>query len=137
MSDFEGLYKVREYRESDKPFILSTALKGLYYGNSFFSLMPKDVFMENYSKVLNHLVSKSLIRVACLPEDEDIILGYSMFSKYADTLHYVFVKQKWRTKGIGRSLCPTPATYTHFTDLGLNLVKTKLPDCIFNPFSLE
>lgn len=134
MTDFSGLYNVRDYKESDKNFILSTFLKGLYYGESWFSLIKKDIFMNNYKHVGEALLSKCAVKVACLPDDEDVILGYSILSKDFQAIAFVFVKSTWRGKGIARAICPRhPLAVTHLTDLGKVLLK-KLPDTIFNPF---
>jgi len=74
------------------------------------------------------------IQIACLPEDPDVILGYSILSKDHTRIVWVFVKSAWRNKGIGTHLLPdNPVSYMHFTDPGLKLIK-RFPNCIFNPF---
>jgi hypothetical protein len=140
---FLGLYEVRDSKEEDKNFILATFLRGLYYGDSWFSLIPKDIFMANYKQVAQTLVSspKVTIKVACLKEDPDVILGYSILSNDFKTIHWVYVKSSklkdgttWRRKGIGRSLVPQyPETVTHLTKLGHSLL-TKFNGAVFNPF---
>lgn len=154
---FRGLYEIRDAVNSDISFIMATFLRGLYYGESdtdaspqpthvvkLMSLMPKDVFMDNYKKFIQALISspKTAIRVACLKEDPDVILGYSVLSLDAKTVHWVYVKkgpsedEGWRKKGIGRSLVPATVTsVTHLTELGRMLLH-KLPNCIYNPFNV-
>lgn len=136
MTTFKGLYDVRDATEADKPFILSTFLKGLYYGDSWFSQIDKQAFMSNYKRVGQALVSSPhiVIKVACLKEDPDVILGYSILSNDYQVIHYVHVKKAWREKGIARSILPRyPSAVTHLTDLGRKLL-TKFPNTIFNPF---
>lgn len=136
MSNFTGLYDVRDYKESDKNFILATFLKGLYYGDSWFSQIPKNIFMDNYKNVARLLVSnpKVIIKVACLKEDPDVILGYSILSTDFNTVYWVFVKSAWRKQGIARSLLPLyPTTVAHLTSLGKTLM-SKFPGAHFNPF---
>jgi hypothetical protein len=145
MTNFAGLYDIRDFKPEDKNFILASFLKGLYYGDSWFSLIPKSIFMENYKKVAEALLdpNKTNIKVACLKEDTDVIIGYSIMSLDFMTLHWVYVKSSkltdgttWRQKGIGRSLVPQhPTAVSHLTALGKNLL-TKLPTAIFNPFSI-
>lgn len=135
MNSFEGLYHVRDYKESDKSFILSTFLRGLYYGDSWFSLIDKKIFMDNYKHIAEKIVSSpnTTIRVACLIEEPDVILGYSILSTNK-TIVWVYVKSVWRKRGIGRTLTPEfPTAVTHLTALGKSLL-TKIPGAVFNPF---
>lgn len=138
MSKFAGLYDIRDMKPEDKNFILATFLRGLYYGDSWFSLISKDAFMTNYKKVgeflLNH--EKVTIKIACLKEDPDVILGYSILSTDFSTVHWVFVKKAWREKGIAKSILPNhPTEVTHLTTLGKSLLP-KINNPTFNPFKL-
>ena len=132
----ESLYEIRDYGPNDKAFVMATFLRGLYYGDSWFSLIPKDAFMMNYKHIAEALLNKHLVKVACLKEDKDVILGYSILSKDFQTLHFVFVKSAFRKQGIGRSLIPhSISTVTHLTTLGKSLMN-KLSNCVFNPFQI-
>lgn len=140
--DLAALAIIRVYGDDDKAFIMDTFLKGLYYdkgNNNFtnmFSLIPQNIFMKNYRPVLEALIDRSAVNVACLAEDPSVILGYSIVSKDFKTLHWVTVKQVWRGKGLGRTLVPTSVSaVSHLTGLGKTLLP-KLKDCIFNPFAL-
>lgn len=138
MNDFTGLYDIRDATENDRNFILATFLRGLYYGDSWFSLIPKQVFMVNYKPVAELLVSgkTTAVKIACLKEDPDVILGYSILSNDYQTIHWVHVKNAWRHKGIARSLLPKyPTAVTHLTRLGKDLLP-KFDSCSFNPFKL-
>ena len=138
MSDFKGLFIIRDGKESDKNFVLATFLRGLYYGDSWFSQIPKDIFMENYKLVAKALIDSPncILKIACLPEDPDVILGYSILSSDYMTIHWVYCKKVWRNKGIGRSLLPSyPNAVTHLSELGQRLVK-KFDNVVFNPFKL-
>ena len=134
--DFSGLYSIRDKRPDDKNFILSTFLKGLYHGESFFSQIPKNIFMDNYKRVANALVENPgiKIKVACLTEDPDVILGYAILSQDNSTVFWVFTKTAWRKRGIAKSLLPSkPTTVAHLTKVGNSLLY-KLDNPIFNPF---
>lgn len=138
MSEFAGLYDIRDAKLNDKNFILATFLRGLYYGDSWFSLIPKSVFMANYKKVAETLAvsPRTTIKIACLKEDPDVIIGYSILSADYQTIHWVYVKEKWRRLGIARSLVPSrPTAVSHLTALGKSLL-TKFDNVIFNPFAL-
>jgi hypothetical protein len=136
MSDFQGLFDVRDGNDKDKNFILATFLRGLYYGESFFSRIPKNIFMDKYKLVAQALVNdkNTVIKIACLPEDPDVILGYSLLSADYQTVYFVFVKKIWRQRGLGRSLVPANPTYVaHLTKLGDSLLP-KINNPKFNPF---
>lgn len=133
---FTGLYDIRDVKPTDKSFILATFLRGLYHGDSWFSLIPRRIFMDNYKTVCQSLVSEgnSIIKIACLKDEPDVIIGYSILSNDYQTIHWVFVKKSWREKGVGRSLLPQyPVAISHLTKLGKQLM-TKFENVIFNPF---
>lgn len=139
MSDFSGLYDVRDAIPSDKNFILATFLRGLYYGDSWWSSVPKNIFMDNYKRVATAIIQnpKTIIKVACLKEDPNVILGYSILSADYQTLDWVYVKSAWRNKGIATSLTPALiSNITHLSTLGKTLMP-KLLFAVFNPFAIN
>lgn len=139
MTDFTGLYDIRDFKKEDTNFILVSFLRGTYYGNSFFNMIPKDIFMLNYKKVAQFLVSSPTItiKVACLKDDTDTIIGYSILSADFLTLHWVYVKHKWRRKGICKNIVPSrPVAVSHLTELGKSLLH-KLEGTKFNPFAIN
>lgn len=136
MSNFKGLYDIRTATPDDDNFILATWLRGLYYGDSWFSQIPKNIFMDNYKKITKATLTnpKVTIKIACLKEDPTVILGYSIVSKDSKAVIWCFVKTAWRKQGIGRSLLPeSPLFVTHLTALGKSLLP-RLPGTTFNPF---
>lgn len=134
MSELGKTYEIRDYKPEDKAFIMATWLRGIYYGDSWFSQVPKQIFMDNYKKFLEVLIDKGTVKIACLIEDKDVILGYSVLSKDFSVIHWVFVKSAFRNQGIGRSLVPQyPSSVSHLTKLGKELL-VKFVDCVFNPF---
>ncbi len=129
------LIDYRNHLTDDRNFILATFLRGLYYGDSWFSEINKSVFMEHYHKVINYLIDKKTIniRVACLKDDPTVILGYAIFE--GDTLHWVFIKKSWRNIGLAKDLVPKDIKIvTHLTSVGLSISKRKGFE--FNPFKL-
>jgi hypothetical protein len=134
---FEGLFEIRDMQPSDKNFVLATFLRGIYHGDSWFSKIPRGIFMQNYKVFAEALIdttNKVTVKVACLPDDKDIIMGYSILSADYQTIHFVYVKEAWRKKGIARALLPKfPTTVTHLTDLGSKLLH-KFENVTFNPF---
>ncbi len=137
MLEKADLVKIRDWRLGDENFILSTFLRGLYYGNDWFKEIPKDIFMHHYHAFAERLLAAPTVtvKVACLKEDEDVILGYSISRELPlnnTVLDFIFVKSAWRRIGIGRSLLPSSFnTVSQLTKVGKAL---KPSNCIFNPF---
>lgn len=136
MPNSTGLYDIRDGCHGDRAFILATFLRGLYYGDSWFGLIPKAIFMENYSKIANAMLDNPniVVKVACDKQDAEIIYGYSILSSDYQTVAWVQVKKAFRGQGIARALVPThPTQVTHLSALGLKLLP-KLNNAVFNPF---
>lgn len=124
---------LRSIEESDLPFVFSTWLKGLYHGNILFNKIDQDIFYSKYHLVLESLIKKSFVKVACLESEPDVILGYSVSDIHC--LHWIFVKKAWRKLGIGKSLMPKDIVeVSHLTKLGETLMKTKHLTLKYNPF---
>lgn len=139
MNKFAGLYEIRDGKEADLSLIMSTFLKGLYHDNKWFGMIPRKIFFEYYHSVVERIVkgNNAVVKVACLKDDPDTILGYSVLSLDYHTIHWVYVKKAWRNNGIGKSLLPErPTAYTHFSDAGLKLIPKFFKDIVFNPFKL-
>lgn len=137
--NFDGLYNIRPVNLNDKNFIIKSFLLGLYHGDSWFTRIPKRIFMDYYKHIVVALITspKVVINVACLPDDPEVILGYAVTSTDKDTVHWVYVKEKWRKQGIMKSLLPSSFKYTtHLTSLGYAILTNKYKHVIFNPFKL-
>lgn len=131
------LVSIRNYEPLDKNFILATFLRGLYHGETWYSEVPKQIFMENYHKIIEFIMTipTNQIKVACLKDDKDVILGYSIFSTQKKAVHWVFIKKSWRGIGIAKDLVPSDTVfYTHFTKVGQIIMKKK--NLTLNPFAL-
>ena len=139
----KDLIAIRTNTPEDRNFILSTWLRGSYYGDTWYGLIPKNIFMEQYHNILEKFLLRAgvNIQVACLKEDPDVILGYSVSRNVKNgeadisIVDWVFVKSAWRKIGIGKMLMPNKINATtHITKAGLSIMKQKLPNVIYNPF---
>ena len=134
-TEISALVDLREFQESDRAFVMATWLRGLYYGNSWFTEIDKPIFMDRYWHVLNALLKKPgvVVVIACLKEDPDTILGYAAIEPEASVLHWVFVKEAYRKLGVTKLLFKKEdlKTITHLTKLG-KILKPK--HVKFNPF---
>jgi|ERR1017187_600191 GNAT superfamily N-acetyltransferase len=129
------LVTLRPSVPTDKNFIYSTWLKGLYYGNDWFKAIDQDVYFVNYQNTLNSILAKpgTIVTVACLKDDLDVILGYSV--SHGEYLDWIWVKPIWRNLGIATDLVPANITaITHLTKSGQSIWHKKYPNWIFNPF---
>lgn len=137
-SNLDGLYKLRDYKaDTDKAFVKATFLNGLYYGESWFSLIPKNIFFDNYKLIVDSMLDSPnvVIKVACQEEDEDVILGYSILSADYQSIIWVYVKDIWRKQGVAKALTPEfPVQVTHLSALGKIILAKKFKGTIFNPF---
>ncbi len=124
---------IRDPQPGDINFLLSTALKGLYYGSRFWAEVDQDSFFKNYEPFLKSLMLKTTIKVACLDDDKDVILGWVMY--HNETLDFIFVKKSYRKLGIAKLLYPQGiTTVSQITDQGNSIRKQmKLK---FNPFDV-
>ena len=122
--------------ETDKSFIYSTWLKGLFYGNSYFGSIDKAVYFDRYERVLDHILNKpgTEVRIAGLSDDADTILGYLVIE--GPTVHWVHVKTGWRRQGIAKLLIggSVLSSVSHTTPAG-NAIRTKLK-LGHNPFTI-
>ncbi len=133
--DKSELVAIRDFLPGDKNFIFASWLRGMYYGDSWLSLMNKDVFMSTYHRVIETLLESPgvQIKVACLKDDPDCILGYAVLSRVTPVLHWTFVKSAWRGIGIAKMLVPKETKIvTNVTKSGLAIMR-KYPGLSYNP----
>jgi GNAT superfamily N-acetyltransferase len=122
--------------EEDRNFILATWLKGLRYGNDWFQAIDSNVYFAVYQKVILAILAdpRVTVNVACLKDDPEVILGYSVHS--GNRLDWLFVKKSWRCIGIGKSLIPEGITLvSHLTSVGRSISRRR--NWVFNPFSIS
>lgn len=127
--------KFRDYEPEDAAFIYDTWLNGLRGGNDLFKEIEINRYYRYYRSVIKFLMERYEVtkKIACLEEDEDVLLGYSITE--GDTLHWIYVKPHWRKFGIGNNLLPDKIKkVTHLTNMGKSILKKKYPDAIFDPF---
>lgn len=103
---------LRRMTEGDRNFVLSSWLRSYAEQQTG---MTRAVFFRLYEPVVVELVSRCEVVVAGLPDVGDAILGWLAASD--STVHYVFVKPRWRKLGVARRLLSDtdslPLTYSH------------------------
>lgn len=137
----ESLIAHRAFKPEDLNFILSTWIKGYFYGSDELSYMTespmaKREFFIQYEPLIKSILSRptTKIKVACLSDSFDDIVGYSVEENQGNekVLHWVFVRSEWRKIGIAKSLLNDKITHvSHLSNLGKKLNKY---NWIYNPF---
>ena len=124
---------VRPPTADDKNFIFSSWLKS-YRHSAFAKPQCNAVYYDNYKLIIERLLKKSYILVACSVEDPSQIYGYVVFEKHEAAplcMHYVYTKHLFRKFGVAKRLIshinPTdkPLIYSHLTDIIQRICKNK------------
>lgn len=112
---------------SDSNFIFSTCSNGVYYGN----IAPKSIhtsrarWFNDFSKYLQKQLIDSQIFIACMQDDPNIILGYSVVNN--GILQFVYTKELFRKQGIATLLLrhhqPTGSNMVNMTRMGASILK--------------
>lgn len=122
--------RLRAGLPSDRGIILATWLPGLYHGNGMFKKIPKQLFEQRYSRVLEALLDSSPQMILCAADDPDVIVGYAVVS--LPRLHWIYIKKAWRGLGLARQLLPEGIeTVSHLTRVGEKLMPK---EWTFDPF---
>lgn len=85
--------KIRDHVESDHPFLYATYLKNNWYDKTNTTTLKKATWMGLQHSRLEKVLNNQKVKIACLEEDPDIILGYGFQDGAAP---FVYVKLAWR-----------------------------------------
>ena len=131
------MFTIRIAKKEDISFVYSTWLKSYKHGSPLTKYTKRELFFEVHQRILDELLSKSKVIIACKDDDEDLIFGYIVFEPHI--MHYVYVKEPFRNYGIGKRLIQevkTPFQTSHLTYSLLDLWTAKKIQCDFNPYLL-
>lgn len=117
---------VRKAVQSDVAFIQATWLRSFRSG-AMVRHVPNRLYYAYHHLILDELLPKAIILIACDEEDPDTILGY-IVAELVDTalvIHFMYVKKPFRLFGIARRLVellikseqPPAVMYTHYTSV--------------------
>lgn len=126
--------KVREYRETDRAFIIDSWVNTMAY--SIPAAAPalfwvsKNVIKNSYRQMVGKLldVRPDLFHVLVNKADDDQIFGWSCHDENAT--HFVYVKEKFRCVGLGGQLWGV-GVVTHWTQACKNISGLKYKPSLF------
>lgn len=128
-------YPASKLPETYKALVFSKWLRSLRYGNPFFHKVDQASYFVNYHLYIEKLLAKpdSLIRLAVLTDNHDVVLGFSVSREVV--LDYLHVHNDQRRQGIGTKLIPEgTTTITHLTKDGIAMWQDKFKHLKFDPF---
>lgn len=101
-----SLVKVRKGTIEDMALIYATWLRPLYYDNEEIGEIDKDDFMGAMKRRVEMILKRPSVdvKIACLIDAPDVILGYSIIEWRK--LWWVYVKKAWREMGLAKKLVP-------------------------------
>ncbi len=102
MTALLDLITVREMREEDKPFVLSSWLKS---HRAHCGWASSEDFFRVHREVAEGLMARGRVLVACQKDDPEAIVGWLCSEVGTSlTVHYAYVKRAFRRCGVARTL---------------------------------
>ena len=85
--------KIRNHVEDDHAFLFSTYLQNNWYDKTNTTTLKKDTWMTLQHNRLEKVMQNQKIKIACLSDDPDVILGYAFQD---GEKNFSYVKLAWR-----------------------------------------
>lgn len=136
--------QLRKATRRDIPFITSGWLKS-FRNAPFVRGVPNTVYYYHHHKLLETLIPRSTVLVACNAEDTDQLVGFICYETFKEgvLIHYVYVKQTLRKVGIAKKMFETAVEgapliqYTAKTYPIFDMEeRLKERGAVYNPYSL-
>jgi len=134
---------VRDATQEDLPLIYNSWLK--QYRESPFSVgISNSVFYSQHRKVIDHLLSRAIIKVACDTQDPTKIYSWACGEVYdTPVLHFAYTKKEYRNKGLCKLLLAefgwslgNHIITTHFMKYKNSRQQNKEKKIVYNPYLL-
>lgn len=138
MSGLELAIETRPAEKPDLAFIFSSWLKS-FRESEFAKGIPTSLYYREHHRLIERLLERAQVLVACNPESPSQIYGWICFERSrARVIHYVYVKQPFRELGIAKRLLEAALAgeegffYTH-----LGITDGKLKErAVYSPYLL-
>lgn len=89
--------QIRDLEPDDHAFLFSTYLKHNWYDKTNTSTLKKATWMAMQHKRLEKVLSGQTVKIACLSEDPDTIVGYAFKDGEKP---FVYAKLAWRSPAL-------------------------------------
>lgn len=129
-------WEVRAANGGDLSFIYSTWMNSYWSDSEGYHGIKGEIFFKDYPLIIDEILSKAKIAIACLPDAPAVILGYLVAEP--PIAHYSFVKSNFRQFGIFKSLVnhlEIKDTFTHRTGMLSRILKYH-KNYNYNPYLL-
>jgi hypothetical protein len=128
---------VRYWKPEDNSFIMSTWLRGQYWGEDYWHDSNQAIFFKHYSERIAMLIPlyNTEIHCAVLEDDPSCILAYLVCSD--DVIYWAYTKKDYRKTGLIKLLCKNKEfKYCNsITKMGRRIL-AKHPEITFNPWAI-
>jgi hypothetical protein len=137
------MFVIREGRLDDRGFVLSTWLKGYRYGSSFGRRIRNGIFFRNHHALAEEALSRSVVLVATLEDDPNVIVGYVVVEPgEPSTIHWLHVKEPFRRNCVAVTLLGATGLppdlkgveYSHASDDAFGFLQRRFPEATYNPY---
>lgn len=98
------LVTLRQGRPDDLAFVLDSWLQSYRDNNPEARALPRALFYSMHRRVVERLLARSLVVVACAKDNPNHILGWAAYETEPGVLHYLYVKAAYRGHDISRWL---------------------------------
>lgn len=135
MTQLGDALKLRSALGSDLNFIFDTFRESMRMDSSLGRSCKASIFKREFNRVIDHLLEKAKTTIACMVEDENVILGYLIWEP--SIIHYCFVKRAFRGMGIAKELVQSSNLSSDiqcaFKTRSSKEIFNKYPSLIHNP----
>lgn len=127
---------LRPATAGDEPVVMSAWLRGHRDFGDWPRLLHPDRYFAQHKVAVAKLLARGRTEVACNPARPSQVFGFICHE--GRTLHWLYVKDTWRTLGIARALwvrASSPDVASHWTSTGRRWLHVS--DVRYDPFALE
>ncbi len=117
-------YAIRPPELQDLAYI-HDSWRSSYEGSGYAKLSPKWFYRLMQAAKVTAMLNRSTVQVVTLPDDRDLIVAWSCIE--GDVIHYVYVREAFRRKGIAKWLLGDLKKYRYYTHRSRALTNIRLP----------
>jgi len=132
-------FDIRKPRPDDLNFIHATFLKSVHKESKLGKSVTTTKFFLEFAKVIDYILDRSEIIIACDQEDPNVIFSYLIYEP--GIVHYIFTKLAFRRLYIARDLIlhafPEAQSFQYsIKTLSSERATKNYPNLTYNPFLL-